>query len=376
MACPYAEPRRFHAVDPQRRTRQPAVIRNGPEPVRQPNTSCTLVSAGAFALAAKVFGTHGGFTVFAANLLVRAELSWTWAQANPNVIWKNNDAGYGSVGIGAGQQETDDYGRTVMAISASAYLYDATGKAAYNSYFNANYAKANLIKGPFASPFEDMVQQAMLYYAALPGATSASATAIRDKFVSGMEGNDLWKAITTKTDPYLAPLGYTGWGSNGTRGSQGNMFAAQVYYGLGTHTAAAGLDAAAAYVHYIHGANPLGKCYLSNMASLGAENSVDQFFHTWYSHNSPKWGSVKDSTFGPPPGYLVGGPNPGYNWATGCPGLNPACGTAQPSPPYGQPTQKSYKDFNDSWPLDSWEVTENSNGYQSAYIRLLARFVA
>lgn len=30
---------------------------------------------------------------------------------------------------------------------------------------------------------------------------------------------------------------------------------------------------------------------------------------------------------------------------------------------------------NDGWPLNSWPITENSNGYQTAYIRLLARYV-
>lgn len=29
----------------------------------------------------------------------------------------------------------------------------------------------------------------------------------------------------------------------------------------------------------------------------------------------------------------------------------------------------------DGWPLQSWSISENSNGYQLAYIRLLARFV-
>jgi endoglucanase len=45
------------------------------------------------------------------------------------------------------------------------------------------------------------------------------------------------------------------------------------------------------------------------------------------------------------------------------------------SPPKGQPQQKSYKDFNGEWPLDSWSVTEPSCGYQVAYIRLLSKFV-
>jgi hypothetical protein len=35
---------------------------------------------------------------------------------------------------------------------------------------------------------------------------------------------------------------------------------------------------------------------------------------------------------------------------------------------------KSYREFNDGWPLNSWSVTENSNGYEAQYIRLLAAF--
>jgi hypothetical protein len=45
------------------------------------------------------------------------------------------------------------------------------------------------------------------------------------------------------------------------------------------------------------------------------------------------------------------------------------------SPPKGQPAQKSYKDFNTPWPLDSWSVTEPDDGYQVAYIRLLSKLV-
>jgi hypothetical protein len=36
---------------------------------------------------------------------------------------------------------------------------------------------------------------------------------------------------------------------------------------------------------------------------------------------------------------------------------------------------KSYKDFNDGWPVDSWQVTEPDLGYQAAYVRLLSKFV-
>jgi endoglucanase len=122
--------------------------------------------------------------------------------------------------------------------------------------------------------------------------------------------------------------------------------------------------------------NPLGKVYLSNMGAFGAENSIDQFFHSWFADGSALWDSVSGSTYGPAPGFLVGGPNPSqYDWDDRCPGISPLCGPARPSPPYGQPAQKAYLDFNTGWPLNSWPLSENSNGYQTAYIRLLARFV-
>jgi hypothetical protein len=108
---------------------------------------------------------------------------------------------------------------------------------------------------------------------------------------------------------------------------------------------------------------------------------VNEFYHGWFADGSSRWDRVGTSTYGPPPGFLTGGPNPQYDWDGCCPSgcgtaeNNARCGTTRPSPPYGQPTQKSYLDFNTSWPLNSWSVTENSDGYQVAYIRLLSHFV-
>jgi hypothetical protein len=121
--------------------------------------------------------------------------------------------------------------------------------------------------------------------------------------------------------------------------------------------------------------------YLSNMQRAGAEHSVSTFYHSWFTHGSARWGEVTDTTPGPAPGFVVGGPNPQYS-VNGCCNDSPACfGVAEASycemswePPLNQPSAKSYLQFNHGWPADSWSVTENSNGYQSAYIRLLARY--
>ncbi len=117
--------------------------------------------------------------------------------------------------------------------------------------------------------------------------------------------------------------------------------------------------------------------YLSNMYSLGVHSSVNEFYHTWFTNGSSQWDRVGTSTFGPAPGFLVGGPNPTYDWDSNCTSANPnsGCGSAAPNPPKGQPAMKAYLDFNTSWPLNSWQITENHNDYQVAYLRLLSKFV-
>jgi hypothetical protein len=108
---------------------------------------------------------------------------------------------------------------------------------------------------------------------------------------------------------------------------------------------------------------------------------VNEFYHSWFTDGSARWDRVGVSEFGPPPGFLAGGPNPGYDWdgccpsSCGTPQINAVCTGESINPPKGQPDQKSYKDFNTNWPLNSWSVTENSNGYQANYIRLLSKFV-
>jgi hypothetical protein len=176
----------------------------------------------------------------------------------------------------------------------------------------------------------------------------------------------------------MAPLQAYLWGSNMNKSGQGNLFTDVVTFAVDPTANAGAMRAAERYVHYIHGVNPLELVYLSNMR--GAEKGVTRFFHTWFAHGS-KWDAVGLSKYGPPPGYLVGGPNPGYKWdsccPSGCGGLmnNAKCGSAVLSPPAGQPDQKSYLDFNASWPLDSWQVTEPDDGYQAQWVRLLSKFV-
>src|SRR5208337_609266 len=99
----------------------------------------------------------------------------------------------------------------------------------------------------------------------------------------------------------------------------------------------------------------------------------------WFTHGSALWGVVGTSTYGPAPGYMPGGPNPSYALDGCCPSgcgssaNNALCSTPE-TPPLNQPIQKSYKDFNDGWPIDSWTVTEAGIYTNASYVRMLSKF--
>jgi hypothetical protein len=94
--------------------------------------------------------------------------------------------------------------------------------------------------------------------------------------------------------------------------------------------------------------------YLTNMAAYGAENSATQIWHDWFQYNTP-WDK------NPAPGYVPGGPNKDY--------AGPDAFIKR------QPPQKAYKDFNDPWPVNSWEITEPAIYYQASYVKLVSKFV-
>lgn len=334
-------------------------------------TSATLSAAAAFAHGARVFSELPGnpFDAYAADLLNRAEQAWTWAEANPAITFRNSDNG-----VSAGEQEVDDAGRAVKKRTAAIYLFAATDKASYRDFIDNNVTAINWV-----GPWNQKELWPQLYYASLDGATSDVANNIRTQYASAMSEN--WNS--QQNDPYRAYLSaqdFT-WGSNRTMAYQGLSFYNHKTYELAGADARDSDNIALGYLHYLHGVNPLGKVYLSNMGDYGAEDSVDSFYHSWFSHGSPHWDSVSESSFGPAPGFLVGGPNPSYSWDACCPDScggssnNALCGAAPLSPPADQPPAKSYKDFNDSWPLNSWAVTENHNDYQVAYLLLLSKFV-
>lgn len=340
------------------------------------STSATFSTAAVFALASIQFDAVGQ-TAYASTLRDAAIAGYTWAVANPNVISTNN-------GLVNPDPELGAYDTGMRQLAAAVYLYAATGTNSYRSYVDAHYNDAHLLQWGYAYPFEASEQDMLLYYANGASPTPAVLTAIQNAFAQSMSMNngDNLPAYQNGTDAYrayMASNNYT-WGSNTTKGHQGSMFTSMNDYALDPPNATDLEQAAAGFVHYFHGVNPNNTAYLTNMGSLGAERSVNSIYHGWFEDGSALWDEAGVSTYGPAPGFVPGGPNPTYDWDGCCPNNcgstenNAMCVAESIEPPKNQPTQKSWKDFNTSWPINSWTVTEIGIYTQAAYVRLLSHF--
>lgn len=344
-------------------------------------TNATLKCAAAFAMASKVYKDYNStlYATFSSNLQTKAIAAWDWADANPSITFENNNSANGSSGLAAGNQETNELGRKTSKLGAALYLYELTGQATYLTYFETKYSDMPLVAwGNYMSQYFLESQSLMMHYLSLPGINSAVGTNIRTKTKTAANAtNDFANALTNQTDPYRSFVKDYNWGSNQYKSNYGNLFWELNQYQIDASNNEMYLKASEEYLHYIHGVNPLQLVYLTNMSSYGAEKSANEMYHNWFTDGSALWDRVGTSTYGPPPGFLVGGANEFYDWDDNCKSANPntLCGSAAPSPPKGQPQQKSYKDFNTSWPINSWQLTETSLGYQTAYIRLLSKFV-
>jgi len=321
------------------------------------STSATLSAAISFAHAAIVFKT--ALPDYAATLRDAAARAWNWAESNPNVIFTN-------AGFASANPEVDNYTRGVHRLAAAIYLYALAGESKYRDYVEANFNSAHALQWNYWYAFEPMIQDALLYYTKLPGAGESTINAINMSKQNSMNGGEFLQAINNSTDAYRAYLktgDYT-WGSNRNKSHVGLIFVNHAVYGIDAANAATYRAAGADYLHYIHGVNPLSMMFLTNMYDHGAENCANEMYHNWFGDRT-EWDNAKTSSKGPAPGYLTGGANGTFR--------PDSAYTGPPiSPPQGQPAQKAYKDWNTSWPENSWQITEPAIYYQAAYINLLA----
>ncbi|MEL6686845.1 MAG: glycoside hydrolase family 9 protein [Pseudomonadota bacterium] len=345
-----------------------------------PNSSATVTAAGAFAMAAKVFQSHPELATLSDEYADRAVRAWSWADSNPNVTFHNNSEEHGTEGLGAGQQEVDADRLKRKRLIAASQLFELTGDQDFRRTVERLYGQIGGITSDIANGFEGDLGFTLIRFANLRGVPRRFSTRIKQDYANTLSDWNGWGAVEDQASAYGAYVDGYWWGSNGVKARRGSVFTQSVVAGIDPQNHAKAVNAASHYLHYLHGVNPMGLVYLSNMKKVGAERSVSTIYHAWFEDGSRDFDSTKSSRYGPPPGFLVGGPNESYAKAECCAetcGMqgDRICRRADMIPPTGQPPAKFYAEFNDGWPLNSWEITEPSLGYQSDYLRLLSKFV-
>lgn len=336
-------------------------------------TSASLTIASVFANASTVFEDIPGMSSYATTLRNTAETAWDYLLPFYNNGTLEYNCDDGSIVAGDADFDATDYHEGIIA--AAIYLYEATNDNTYNTFIINNYLLSNVFGATANDPndittyYDDWwdtnhieTKDAFLHYSNIPGHNTQVASDFTDSF-QAMVDND-WNDFLgmTSTDLYRAylPSYFLGWGSNFSQGSMGNLNFLITKHGADGGTPDPYIEKASNHLHYLHGTNPLGKLYLSNMYGKGGDRCADEIYHTWFADNSI-YDNAISSTNGPAPGFLAGGPNHTYG--------------GNMTPPAGEPFLKAYGDFNDV-PSQSWEITEPAIYYQAAYIRLLSNVMA
>lgn len=337
-------------------------------------TSASFSTAAMFAFAALQFKkiNNSVAQTYASLLQSKAILAFSWGESHPSVTY------YNSGSIAAGEQELDSYETSMRKLCAAIYLYSLTGNSIYKTYVENNYSQSHLIQWDFVYPFENPTQLSLLYYAFLNNVNPVVSQDITDAFKYSIDNSsDNYPAFTNSLDAYRAYISNNNhvWGSNEWKTNMGNLYQAYIHYGLDPAKKSNMIKMTADYLHYIHGRNPNGLAYITNMEDFGADKSINSIYNSWFSDGSSLWDDVRTSTYGPAPGFLSGGVNPNFSLdaccnTNSCGSYNSLCVNLQP--PINQPIQKSYRDWNTGWPQNSWEITENSIYVQASYLFLLS----
>lgn len=317
-------------------------------------SSATISVAGMFSHAALVFRKFPELTQYADDLNQKAIKAWRWFELNPLETTCDTQE------IRAGDADKTVQEQIGDAVAAAAYLSALTGESKYTDYIKEHLAKTQPFLDDVWSRYQPTQGDALLFYTQLPKADNSLRKIIMERFKLLIRTNLSAYGDAGKLDPYYAymPDDQHHWGSNFVKANYGNTNYDVVLYRLSPESAQRYENRALNSLHYLHGVNPLGIVYLTNMYQAGAEYSANEMYHEWFGKGI--YSNALTSPNGPAPGYMTGGPNKSYTGS---------------APLRQQPPMKAYLDSNDS-KLKMWEVTEPSIVYQGAYIKLLSKFVS
>jgi hypothetical protein len=332
---------------------------------QNPNMESAAVLAGSAAYASRVFASVGE-AAYATTLKNAAIAAWGW-------LGTQSDSA------------ADDVREAKAWAAAELYRTDPTQTSA-KTYVDGFYPSS------WSGRFFNVARfdtHAATTYVQTPGANAAVVANMRASIGAQVD------YLFANDDKYRngMPSWSYHWGSNSPRACQGLFLLKAADLGAtGSHSAAESRRHAQEMLHFFHGQNTLGMLYLSNMAALGGEHSSFQFYHAWFGDSTraasrdnflgkpstivepayPYFAGVDNlgasdgdvSAFGPAPGFVPGGPNTSYSGIAVPPG----------GATYWNRFYRDWADQSVDWRSMTWEITENSIGYQGPYVALVAAF--
>lgn len=315
-------------------------------------SSATIDLASTFAHAAVVFRDFPELHPLASALERQSLKAWTWFNRHP--IQTECD----TQEVKSGDADREVLTQSGAAILAAVYLSELQDDPQFDHYVRDHFLETRPFNDALGAVYASSVIDGLNAYSQSETAPVEIKTAVRTA-IAQLFSEQLppFFEHSLTLDPYRAfmPDSQYHWGSNAVKGRLGHVNQVLSISTSDVPKSQKHIEQALGYLHYLHGVNPLGIVYLTNMYGAGAEYSANEMFHTWLGAGI--YDNAQTSPSGPAPGYITGGPNKNYT--------GPAKGLSE------LPSMRAYLDRNDQ-ELFMWEITEPSIAYQAPYIQLLS----
>lgn len=254
-------------------------------------SSSAAVLAALFAKAYPLYKKHPFYSDYADTLLAKAEKSWEWLLDHPTNVSPIEP----STGKVYGYSKDDRHDQAMRAVAAIS-LFNATGKAAYHSWFTSrfkdplwdyheNQAWGGIIAGLEQSEinlgYMDYIQSPQ------PGANQTIIAKLKAAYTTQANWSIERIGFTAYNIPLLAP-NHLFWGSSGLIATHGYVYD-QVYQWTGNIKYK---NAITHSVDWILGRNPVNSIFVTGYGDT--LHGVDIYSFFW------------DDNFNAPPGYLCG----------------------------------------------------------------------
>lgn len=333
--------------------------------------SATIEGAGMLAHAANVLKEIPELRGYVDDLTARAEAAWRYHKNSPN---KTERCDGGEIEAGDADGPGDHYPieHVANAAASAVYLFELTGKEEYNEAVMAGFDRTRpwSVQGAEWGIYRSEQSEAILHYAHLPNADAATKQAILDFKTASTRSSGRAYSVVESHNIYRGRSLIDNWGTNSLISRLGSDNMDFIYYDLLPQNHENYREKGQGIVNYMHGTNPFGICYLTNMYQYGAEFATTEMWHTWFNTGSV-FDNIDNGNVGPAPGYVVGGMNPRNS-----DGAIVKIGVDRfPSATRGsQPDQKAYTEDNNG-NNQPWAFNEPAIYYQAGYVKMLAHFV-